>query len=85
MANFSKGENEGYASPSTGGDGDQDDAAAGALSALEGSRGIWTPEAWHKSPEQLIEEARAMNIAAFHSAVLAAPKHSNPPSSASGI
>jgi len=79
-----------YTSPTSGpgGDGDQDDAAGMDLWALEGSPGIWTPECWHKSPEQLQDEARAMNESAFASAASGATRHSDaplPPSHERGI
>jgi hypothetical protein len=69
----------GYASPSAGpgGDGDQDDAAA--KKTVGNAGGIWTPECWHKSPEQMIAEARAMNAACFAHVAAHAHKHSNPP------
>lgn len=62
-----------------GGDHDSDDAAAEAIYTLEGSPGVWTPECWRKSPEELEEEARAMNMSAFAGVALGAGRHSNPP------
>jgi hypothetical protein len=43
------------------------------------SDGTWQPECWSKSPEQLVEEARALNLAAFGSACGGAHKHSDAP------
>jgi hypothetical protein len=53
--------------PATGGDNDEDERAARGI--FVGSSEHWTPECWRKSPDQLIEEARAMNMAGFMSAV----------------
>lgn len=58
---------------------DNDDAASDHyLSELSGVSGIWQPECWSKSPEQLQSEARAMNLAAYSSSCAAGTKHSNP-------
>jgi hypothetical protein len=46
---------------------------------FEGTGGPWRPQCWTKSPEQLQEEARMLNNAAFASAAAAAGKHDNPP------
>lgn len=63
----------------SGGYADEDEHAGSALWAAEAGGGIWTPDCWHMSPEQLQERARAMNEAAFASAAANAGKHSNPP------
>jgi len=47
--------------------------------SLNGTDVPWTPECWHKSPEQLQEEARAMDIAALNGAVIASYARSDPP------
>ena len=62
----------------TGGDGDGDDMAAESLPNY-GTGGFWTPECWHKSPDQLIAEAKASNAAGYSEAFSNAGKHSNPP------
>lgn len=46
---------------------------------MEAGGGFWTPEAWHKSPLQMQEEARARNEADFAQAAMYGGKHSNPP------
>ena len=70
-----------YQSPTSGpsGDGDADDTAAMQLWQAEASDGTWSPECWHKTPEQLIEEARSDNLAAFAGSMRYAGQHSNPP------
>ena len=40
---------------------------------------IWTPLAWHYSPDQLIAQAKADNEAGYSSVFANAGKHSNPP------
>lgn len=80
MAGFGTGEAEGVAQPA--GYSDSDDAAGEALWQMEGSHGVWQPEAWRKNPEQLMAEAKAMNAAAMNSALVAAPRHSNGPAPA---
>ena len=62
----------------TGGDNDMDEAAAASLPNY-GSGGFWTPEAWHKSPDELIAEAKADNEAGYSMVFANAGKHSNPP------
>lgn len=69
----------GYASPSSGPGGDNDADEAAAAKAEGNAGGIWTPECWRKSPEALIAEAKAMNLAAFAHVAAHAGKHSNPP------
>lgn len=61
-----------------GGDGDNDDAAAGALWGAADD-GTWKLDAWSKHPDQLVAEARATNRACHDHAVANAGKHSNPP------
>jgi hypothetical protein len=58
------------------GDGDEDDAAAMGLIPHDA---CWEPEAWHKSPDQMFDEAKAMNHAAFAMADAHAHKHCDPP------
>lgn len=53
------------------------DDEAMALWEMEGAHGIWQPEVWHKSPQQLVEEARAQNIAGYMSSARNAGKHSH--------
>jgi hypothetical protein len=45
---------------------------------------IWTPLAWHYSPDQLIAQAKADNAAGYAGAFANAGKHSNPPAWNSG-
>jgi hypothetical protein len=54
---------------------DADERAA--VAAGFGATGHWAPECWSKSPEQLVEEARAKNEAAFDLAVAHGGKHSH--------
>jgi hypothetical protein len=63
-----------------GGYADDDEHAGEDLWNLEGRRTThWEPESWHKSPEQLIEEARAKNNAAIEASLSMGGRHSNPP------
>jgi hypothetical protein len=41
--------------------------------------GTWSPEAWHESPMQMQEEARAMNEADFAQSAAMGGHFSNPP------
>lgn len=70
-----------YESPTTGpgGDNDGDDAAADALGSIEASSGAWQLEAWSKSPDRLVAEAKAKNGAGFDTVFANAGKHSNGP------
>jgi hypothetical protein len=58
------------------GDGDGDDAAAMGLIPPERP---WTLPAWHLDPDQLVAQARALNLSAFASAAAGATRHSDPP------
>ena len=64
-----------------GGDHDADDAIGEQYDSWADSYGgaPWTPDCWHASPEQLIEQARSQNMAGFSGAFANAGKHSNPP------
>jgi hypothetical protein len=79
---FQQGESEGLATPRSGGDADADDQSAMALVRLEGDNRPWKLEAWSKSPDQLREEAKAMNAAGFSGVVAASTRHSDSPASA---
>jgi hypothetical protein len=55
------------------------DVSAAQAQWADNGQGFWQLEAWTKSPQQIQDEAKAMNAAGFASANSGAGKHSNPP------
>ena len=63
---------------------DIDDTGESIQAAEGNAGGAWHPPCWSKSPEQLADEAKALNHAGYASAAANAGKHSNPPQWAAG-
>lgn len=54
------------------------DVLAGEAVWSDAGGSVWTPECWHKSPQQMQDEAKAGLFAMYQSLAGPAKKHNNP-------